>query len=153
MIIGPGGYLEKRNGTRNIFLPRASNGGHCCQVNINVLMLSKKYYGKRVKIKVLIEEVDGDNMDEKNDIENKVYSGWAYTKDEAKKGKINRDIYDDIKNKSKIIRVSVGYGNVKYKVLENNNNLSQDELALICDSGNLCFGYRMENELIVIHSD
>ena len=35
-----------------------------------------------------------------------------------------------------------GYGNVEYKILSNPFNFTKDECALVCDNGNLCYGYR-----------
>ena len=33
------------------------------------------------------------------------------------------------------------------------NNLSDHECAIIADGGNLCFGYRMEGQEIVVYTD
>ena len=47
-----------------------------------------------------------------------------------------------------------GYANTKYRILSNPYDFSNDELALICDRGNLCFGYRMEgSDIVVIYTD
>ena len=46
-----------------------------------------------------------------------------------------------------------GYGNITYKVLSNPFNFTEDEQALICDGGNLCFGYRKLGNLITIYTD
>lgn len=40
-----------------------------------------------------------------------------------------------------------------YEVVGNVNNLTDLELAIIADSGNLCFGYRRENKDIYIYTD
>jgi len=61
--------------------------------------------------------------------------------------------YLTIKDKAKVKCVSTGYAHKKYVVLENPEGLSRDDLALICDKGNLCFGYRNEGGLIVVHTD
>lgn len=58
--------------------------------------------------------------------------------------------------KSVLVDRGSGYAHHKYRIVSNPHNLSKRELALVADSGNLCFGYRMEgwdNELIVIHTD
>lgn len=46
-----------------------------------------------------------------------------------------------------------GYAHTKYRVLKNTPNLCTRDLALLADRGNLCFGYRMEKGLIVVHTD
>jgi hypothetical protein len=46
-----------------------------------------------------------------------------------------------------------GYAHIKYKVLRNAPGLSIKDLAIICDQGNLCFGYRTEGTLICVHTD
>ena len=86
-------------------------------------------------------------------IEKKVYSGYAFTENSDEKIKINREIYEEIKDKAKVEFHHAGYGYAAYKVIDNPEHLSSIELALICDSGNLCFGCRMKGELIVIHTD
>lgn len=86
-------------------------------------------------------------------MERRIYSGWAFSKNESEKSKINYEIYQEIKDKATLKCLSTGYAHKKYKVVENPEDLSTKELALIADSGNLCFGYRTEGELIVIHTD
>lgn len=49
--------------------------------------------------------------------------------------------------------VGVGYAHTKYRVLKNAPGLSTRDLAIICDEGNLCFGYRTEGGLICVHTD
>lgn len=46
-----------------------------------------------------------------------------------------------------------GYAHARYKVLKNSAGLSTNELALICDSGNLCFGYRTSGGEIHVYTD
>lgn len=82
-----------------------------------------------------------------------IYPKWACTENEREKVKINHEIYDEIKDKAEVKLVGLGYGSKKYEVVSNPNNLSNDEIALICDKGNLCFGYRMEGEKFVIYID
>lgn len=45
------------------------------------------------------------------------------------------------------------YAGAKYKVLRNAPGLSTKELAIICDQGNLCFGYRTEGGYIIVYTD
>jgi hypothetical protein len=105
-------------------------------------------------------------------LERKIYSSWAFSENEREKGKTNYQIYnEDLKPKAKEFWgnnkptndelkeftcyecVGTGYGNKKYKISSNPHNFSTLQLALICDKGNLCFGYRTEGNLIVIHTD
>ena len=82
-----------------------------------------------------------------------VYSCWAFTKDEKEKMKANMKFYEENKDKIKFQRVGRGYAHLKYKLLENPENLSETEVACIMDEGNLCFGYRIENGIYIIHTD
>lgn len=100
-------------------------------------------------------------------LEKKIYSSWAFTDNESEKGKINREIYEELSKKYRIARREVdnpddydlilqrtaGYNHSVYKVLKNTTNLSQSEIALICDTGNLCFGYRMDGARYYIFED
>lgn len=105
-------------------------------------------------------------------MERRIYNSWAFTENEREKGKINYQIYkEDLESKAKEFWannqpteddkknfvcyecIGHGYGHTKYQILSNPHNFSQLELALICDGGNLCFGYRVEGGLIVIHTD
>ena len=108
-----------------------------------------------------------------------IYSSWAFSQNADEKGKTNIETYREYKEKYKIARstriynsktkkmedinendfdiivswVGSGYAHSKYKVIKNKPNLNMRELALICDEGNLCFGYRVENGIICIHTD
>ena len=82
-----------------------------------------------------------------------VYSGWAYTDSEKVKSMCNGVLYNKIKDLAKLERVGIDYGHKKYKVVSNPYGLTKDCLALIADEGNLCFGYRTQGELILIHTD
>ncbi len=78
----------------------------------------------------------------------------------VKKGKSNLEVYKELKKKYKIRRISsqqptqeeldsndiVYYGEScylhgEYFVYKMPKELTDDEMALICDNGNLCFGY------------
>lgn len=52
-----------------------------------------------------------------------------------------------------VVRTGSGYAHVKYRVLKNAPGLSMKDLAIICDRGNLCFGYRVEGGFICVHTD
>ena len=103
-------------------------------------------------------------------MERKIYTPWAYTENEGEKSKVNQSIYQELKPKVKLFWGSTqptkeeeqkficykcdggGYSTTKYSILSNPYNFSNDELALICDRGNLCFGYRVDDG-IVIYTD
>ena len=108
-------------------------------------------------------------------IDKKIYAPWAYTVNEDEKQKINMEIYNDLLKKYKVSKTSKtynietrrwddinlndydvvvehshdGYANTVYRVIKNDPNLSTDELALICDNGNLCFGYDMRGGICI----
>ena len=100
-------------------------------------------------------------------IEKKVYPSWAFSENEKEKCDINHEIYKELCEKYKVSRYKVenlddydivldrtaGYNHSTYSVIKNNTQLSQDELALICDSGNLCFGYIMQGSAFYIFED
>lgn len=100
-------------------------------------------------------------------IEKKIYSSWAFEKNESEKAHCNREIYKELCEKYKISRYNVenpddydivldrtpGYNHSTYSVIKNNTELSQLELALICDDGNLCFGYTMQGSQFYIFED
>lgn len=101
------------------------------------------------------------------DLERKVYSSYAFKENEREKMKINREIYEELKSKWKIASTylkrneqtnlmepavniddydlvyirKAGYGHGEYTIYKNETDLKDDELALIFDGGNLCFGY------------
>ena len=106
------------------------------------------------------------------EIERKIYNSYAFTENEREKGAMNYQIYnEDLKPKAKQFYgdsqpteqdtkefacykcIKHGYGHTVYRILSNPHNFSTLQLALICDDGNLCFGYRMEGCNIVIHTD
>ena len=101
-------------------------------------------------------------------IEKKVYPNWAYTENQYEKRDINIEIYEGLKKKYKINECAsenieeydiafefngFGYANKSFKILSNKAGLSSDELALIADDGNLCFGYKRTGNIIKIYID
>ncbi len=98
-------------------------------------------------------------------IKRKVYNGYAFEENAKENAKINYEIYEELKNKYKIgdtnsfdwglnakeynlddydlfyIRIAKHY-HAEYMVIKNNTDLTTDELLLIFDRGNLCFGGR-----------
>lgn len=104
---------------------------------------------------------------ESEKIEKKVYSNYAFGNYyEARK--INYEIYEELKKKWKIsgsknvefsdydliYTKNPEYGRNECTILKNNTDMSDDELALIFDGGNLCFGYsKKSNNLFYIFID
>lgn len=105
-------------------------------------------------------------------VERRIYSSYAFSENEDEKSEINYQIYkEELESKAKQFCsrkeptdeekkqftcyecIEHGYGHNVYKILSNPHNLSTLQLALICDSGNLCFGYRMQGSNIAIHTD
>lgn len=105
-------------------------------------------------------------------VERKIYSPWAFGENEKEKSSMNYAIYkEEFESKSKQFYgdnepteeelkqftcykcINHGYGHNVYKIISNPHILSTLQLALICDHGNLCFGYRMEGFNIAIHTD
>lgn len=112
-------------------------------------------------------------------IERRIYSQWAFTENESEKRDMNMAIYEDFRREYRISKsdtfynketkqrepinendydiivkhVRSGYAHSLYEVLKNKPNLTKTELALICDNGNLCFGYDIREGLIAIHTD
>jgi hypothetical protein len=112
-------------------------------------------------------------------VEKKIYDSWAFAANADEKGEMNYVIYKELLDKYKVAcstrkynalkncfedidlsnyevvvqHSGVGYAHTLYKVIKNEPNLSTLELALICDDGNLCFGYSMRGNMICIHTD
>lgn len=106
--------------------------------------------------------------------DNKIYDSWAYTADEIQKSKSNRKALDELNKKHKILsysefqklldkekdsievvfgRSGSGYASTIYTIYKNEPQLTTLELALICDNGNLCFGYSLRGSDIAIYTD
>lgn len=108
-------------------------------------------------------------------MEKRVYSSYAFQKDEREMYEINMQIYEELKSKYKIFKVSdvdhktptkeeleqndivfsrkACYAHGEYKIYKCPDELTLDELALICDNGNLCFGYRGNKNSLSISED
>lgn len=108
-------------------------------------------------------------------MEKQIYSPWAFTENENEKSKINMEIYNDLKQKYKILKVSdvdhkeaskeqlekydivfsrkACYGHGEYKIYKCPDEVTLDELALICDGGNLCFGYSGSKRFLSVFED
>lgn len=58
-----------------------------------------------------------------------------------------------LSKKTVIMSGESGYACKYYEIIGNVNNLSEHDCAIIADGGNLCFGYRMEGQRIVVYTD
>lgn len=112
---------------------------------------------------------------EKNNLEKKIYSFYAFTENESEKAKINNAMYKELREKYKILKVSdvdhrlptneeleqndivisrkACYAHGEYKIYKSPDEITLDELALICDEGNLCFGYSGNKNFLSVSED
>lgn len=108
-------------------------------------------------------------------IERKGYNGWAFSENEREKGKINGEIYEELKSKYRILKLSdiahkqptekelndndivysrkACYLHGEYKIYKCPEEITFDELSLICDEGNLCFGSSGNKNFIKVSED
>lgn len=108
-------------------------------------------------------------------MEKKVYSSYAFEENEVEKMQINRTIYNELKAKYKIIKVSdidhkepskeelekydivysrkACYAHGEYRIYKCPDEITLDEIALICDDGNLCFGYKGNRNYLSVFED
>lgn len=104
-----------------------------------------------------------------------VYSSYAFEENEKEKMKINREIYNELKEKYKILKLTdidhreptseelehndivysrkACYGHGEYRIYKCHEKVTLDELALICDGGNLCFGYSGTKMRLLVFED
>ena len=101
------------------------------------------------------------------EIEKRIYPAYAFTENEREKATMNRTIYNELKEKYRISSYKVdklddydivldrtpGMYHSVYKVIKNNTQLSDLELALICDEGSLYFGYSRHGNEFYINED
>lgn len=108
-------------------------------------------------------------------MERRVYESYAFTKNEKEKNAINREIYNELKTEYKILKISdvdhrmptkeelerndivysrkACYAHGEYKIYKCPEEVTLNELALICDDGNLCFGYSGSKYRITVFED
>lgn len=102
-----------------------------------------------------------------------IYKAWAFTENEIEKRDINYNSYKELIEKYKVYRNDVhfnpevnldeydvvigrkaGYSHAVYNIIKNEPTLSDDELLLLCDCGNLCFGgSRMNSTQLRVSED
>ena len=81
-----------------------------------------------------------------NKIYNELYPMFKYAK--------NNDYSNEDLSKYVVFSgLGYGYANHSYRVHSNPYNLSDDEIALVLDGGNLCFGYRRSGDVFTIYID
>lgn len=94
----------------------------------------------------------------------KVYSAYAYEPGENEKAKANREAYEQLKHLCKfgdkpdgthtiIEHAGVTYGSSRYRIIDNAAGLTNAEIAVFCDGGNLCFGYSAALDFIDVFTD
>lgn len=114
-----------------------------------------------------------------SNVERRIYSSYAFEENEREKSKINQEIYQELKEKWRICcgteqynhetrkmepinfekydliyTRKPGHGHAEYTILKNETGLSYDEIALILDGGNLCFGYtRQRDDFFYVFED
>ena len=101
-------------------------------------------------------------------IEERIYNGWAFSKNEDEKCKINKKIYLELCKKYKILEVAECavitpeqisnndivysrtpcYLHSEYYLYKAPTDITTNELLLIFDEGNLCFGGRKINDIM-----
>lgn len=108
-------------------------------------------------------------------IEKIVYNGWAFSENEWEKGKINSEIYEALKRKYKILKISdinhkqptdeelnnndivysreACYLHGEYRIYKCPEEVTFNELSLICDNGNLCFGSGGNKKFLTVFED
>lgn len=147
-------------------------------IKINATLKHLHYIELIKKLKVdktyLINNLTTDNSMEAN-MKDKIYTAWAFTANEFEKRNINYKIYEQLCEKYKVKRICRrSISDEQFQEILNNNDfvyettsryahksvtiykspdLTTDEQALICDEGNLCFGYDIRNKHIVIYTD
>lgn len=81
-----------------------------------------------------------------NKIYNELYPMFKYAK--------NNDYSNEDLSKYVVFSgLGYGYANHSYRIHSNPYNLSDDEIALVLDGGNLCFGYRRSGDVFTIYTD
>lgn len=104
----------------------------------------------------------------------KIYSSWAFCVNEREMSKQNHDTYCNYngryihahgdwrdvekvcaENPDKMVYVESNptYHENHYRIIQNPENLGVEELALIVDGGNLCFGFKGSPMQIDVYTD
>ena len=86
-------------------------------------------------------------------MEKKVYSSYAFKENEKEMMKINRQIYEELEQNDIVYSRKACYAHGEYRIYKCPDEVTLDELALICDGGNLCFGYRGDKKFLSVSED
>jgi len=138
------------------------------QINVEESKIDERIMPKLRTIEELVRPEDA--------AERKIHSSYAFTENEREKMAENYETHKALKEKYRVFRHDLkmilidgedcnfsdydvvigrkaGYAHALYRIYKNAPNLSTLELALLCDSGNLCFGYMMEGSDIRVSED
>lgn len=86
----------------------------------------------------------------------KVHISWAFTDNERQKMQENLKAYEELKSRAdglEFKKLRSVYNAIEYKVTKKPDNLTWEQVALILDNGNLCFGFRRDGRLVTIYTD
>ena len=91
-------------------------------------------------------------------MEKKIYSSYDFTEEKYKILKVSdvdhkAPTENELNNNDIVYSRKACYAHGEYKIYKCPNEVSVDELALICDGGNLCFGYRGDKKFISVSED
>ena len=92
------------------------------------------------------------------------HSSWAFKKDAARLHDENMATYEALRKvcthgdrpiggMAVVRELTPGYACRRYQIVSNPIRLDSLHMALYCDGGGLCFGYRVENSVIVVYTD
>lgn len=103
------------------------------------------------------------------------YSEWAFSDMEESAPKLNREVLDNLRDvvsyrviygdnfecrrpefvgdDELILREFNGYNRNYFEVIEKPEWMSMDEVALIADTGNLCFGFNVSGSRVTVYTD
>ena len=91
-------------------------------------------------------EISQEQREINNKIYNELYPMFKYVKN-------NNYSNEDLSKYVVFSGLGYGYANHSYRIHSNPYNLSDDEIALVLDRGNLCFGYRRNGDVFTIYID
>lgn len=99
-----------------------------------------------------------------------VYAPWAFQENEGEKRDANRRLYSQLMERLGIDRaqtagrvveggglafeeLSPTYNEIHFRVTEKPDWMTWAEVALVCDYGNLCFGFHLRGNVIDVYTD
>lgn len=103
------------------------------------------------------------------------YSEWAFSDMERSAPKLNREVLDEYRkalsyrviygdnfehkrpeftgDDELILRESICFGRNVYEVIEKPEWMTMAEVALVADTGNLCFGFASNSNSVTVYTD